>query len=88
MAKEVRELLSNTMVSQAVTLTIDHWTSTSKQNYCGMTAHFINKTWDLKSHVLGCCKYIGISYTKYNYVVSLFLFLFQFSMKVNLQQIN
>ncbi|TRY82969.1 hypothetical protein DNTS_033317 [Danionella cerebrum] len=39
-----------------IALTGDHWTSVSNNNYLGVTAHYINDTWELKSFALTILK--------------------------------
>ena len=36
----------------SVALTGDHWTSVSNDNYLGVTAHFIDNVWKLRSFAL------------------------------------
>ena len=43
-------------VADYVALTGDHWTSVSNNNYLGVTAHHITKTWELKSFALTTMK--------------------------------
>jgi hypothetical protein len=41
------------MENQVVSVTLDHWTSTAKHNYSGMTAHYVDDNWILRQHDLG-----------------------------------
>lgn len=46
---DIQDELSN---AQHIGLTCDYWTSTSNENYLGMTAHFLDRNFKLISHVL------------------------------------
>jgi hypothetical protein len=35
-----------------VALTADHWTSVANDNYLGVTGHYINSKWEIKSLIL------------------------------------
>ena len=39
-----------------VALTGDHWTSLGNHNYLGVTVHYIDEEWKLRSHALGVMK--------------------------------
>ncbi|KAF7658133.1 hypothetical protein LDENG_00017050 [Lucifuga dentata] len=43
-------------IAEYAALTGDHWTSVSNNNYLGVTAHQITKTWELKSFALTIMK--------------------------------
>lgn len=45
-----------------VALTGDHWTSVGNHNYLGVTAHFINSDWELKSFALTVSKTVSRHY--------------------------
>lgn len=39
---------------KSIALTTDFWTSTQNESYCGITGHWIDSNWKLKSLCLGC----------------------------------
>jgi hypothetical protein len=46
------------MEHQVVSVTLDLWTSKAKQNYAGLTFHYIDD-WILRQHDLGCFLHEG-----------------------------
>lgn len=50
---------------KAVTLTTDCWTSRNTENFLGVTAHFVDHEFQLKSVLLECCAF-GDSHTSVN----------------------
>ena len=63
--KEMDSLIRSTAVAgmkhSHVSLTLDHWTSLSHQNYVAITAHWINSDWELNSIPLGMFLHEGKS---------------------------
>lgn len=44
---------------QAISVTIDCWTSIKSESYCSLTAHFIDDLWNLRSCNLECSPFSG-----------------------------
>jgi hypothetical protein len=51
---EVLAWMQQQMEQQVVSVTLNHWTSKAKQNYSGMTVHYIVDNWILRQHDLAC----------------------------------
>lgn len=49
----VRGKMVEELKGQAISVTLDHWTSKANQNYTGVTAHFIDETWAMRSFEIG-----------------------------------
>lgn len=58
---EMRVYLMEETRGQSVSLTIDHWTSLSMQNFTGITEHWIDDEWELQALPLGCFLHEGDS---------------------------
>ena len=50
---------------ESVCLTIDTWTSATTENYLAVTAHFLNRDFQMESCLLDCSKF-GERHTKEN----------------------
>lgn len=50
----LEDIKSTIIEASAVCLTTDGWTSKTNTSYMAVTAHFINKNTELKSHLLAC----------------------------------
>ena len=59
--KTVRDQMVKQTEGQSIALTIDHWSSIAKQNYTGMTAHWIDDNMVLHATELGCFLHTGDS---------------------------
>jgi hypothetical protein len=57
----IREVAMTLMKGQDVSITLDHWTSKGHDNYCGMTAHWIDGDFKLHSVPIGMFPYSGTS---------------------------
>ncbi len=53
-AAKVRLLLQSKLKGEALTLTVDHWSSCAGDNYSGYTCHFVDESMKLNSYCLGC----------------------------------
>ena len=51
--------------AESVAITTDSWTSRACESYMTITAHFLNKNWELRNHVL-CTKMIPEAHTGLN----------------------
>ena len=51
--ERAKELIENE--ARFVSLTTDGWTSAANESYIAITAHFIDKNWNLRSILLECC---------------------------------
>ena len=58
-AERGRNIVKFLMNEQYFSMTTDHWTSTSRNNFVSVTAHFIDSNWELKSFVLCCSEHQG-----------------------------
>ena len=58
-AHKGREYVKTALEGQHFALTTDHWTSRANDNYAGVTAHYINANWELKTFTLCCCRHEG-----------------------------
>lgn len=61
LATKVRRQIKSMVGENTVTMTSDHWTSIAKQNYEGMTIHWIDDKWKLHSLPCGCFLHEGDS---------------------------
>jgi hypothetical protein len=62
LSKKVRKLIRERVgKTNHVSITSDHWTSIAKQNYEGVTIHWIDEEWKLHSLPLGCFLHEGDS---------------------------
>jgi len=61
MAIKVRRQIKKLVGNNTVSMTSDHWTSLAKQNYEGMTIHWIDNEWKLHSLPCGCFLHEGDS---------------------------
>ena len=52
--KEIQLYLVKQLKGIPIALTIDHWTSRAKQNYSGMTVHWVDSSFTLQARQLGC----------------------------------
>jgi hypothetical protein len=57
----IRKASIKALEGEWLALTIDHWTSSGKHNYTGMTAHWIDKLFVQHSLMLGCFLHEGSS---------------------------
>jgi len=51
---KIRKALVKAMSGQKIALTTDQWTSRAGQSYTAYTAHWIDETWEMHGHNLGC----------------------------------
>lgn len=58
-ASRVRATLKVELKHRHFALTCDHWTSLPGTNYLGVTCHYINKKWQMKSFILSCDEHVG-----------------------------
>jgi hypothetical protein len=58
-AAECRKKIVNLLKNEYVALTFDCWTSDGDQSFGGMTCHWINNEWQLKSVTLDCSYFPG-----------------------------
>jgi hypothetical protein len=59
--EQIRKVASIALEGQWLAITVDHWTSRTKDNYTGMTAHWIDENMKLHSLRLGCFLHQGDS---------------------------
>ena len=60
-AARVKATLKKELEDKHLALTCNHWTSLAGHNYLGVTAHYINESWKLKSFTLSCNEHTGTS---------------------------
>ena len=60
-AARVRATLKKELKGKHFALTCDHWSSLAGTNYLGVTVHYINDNWMLKSFTLSCGEHTGAS---------------------------
>ena len=60
-AARVRATFKKELKGKYFALTYDHWSSLAGTNYLGVTVHYINDNWMLKSFTLSCGEHTGAS---------------------------
>ena len=60
-AARVRATLKKELAGKYFAFTCDHWSSLAGTNYLGVTVHYINDNWILKSFTLSCGEHTGSS---------------------------
>jgi hypothetical protein len=58
---KVKAILVEVLKEQDVSVTLDHWTSSSNVNYVAQTVHFIDENFDLVKLTLACDQHKGSS---------------------------
>ena len=58
-ACRVRATLKVEMIDKHFTITCGHWTSIAGTNYLGVTVHYVNEKWKMKSFTLSCVEHVG-----------------------------
>lgn len=52
--KEIKKCITLMLENQYISFTCDKWTSLVSDSYFGITAHYIDKNWELKNLILNC----------------------------------
>ena len=57
----IRTKVSEAIRDETVSVTVDHWCSIAKDNFVGITVHWVDQKWSLQSKQIGCFRHTGES---------------------------